>query len=82
MVFGTIGNAATSEGMFFEAMNAIGVLQIPVVMSVWDDDYGISVPQEYHTTKGSISAILQGYQRTKNEKGFELFKVKGGIMQP
>jgi len=77
VVFGTIGNAATSEGMFFEAMNAIGVLQIPVVMSVWDDDYGISVPQEYHTTKGSISAILQGYQRTKTEKGFELFKVKG-----
>lgn len=77
VVFGTIGNAATSEGMFYEAMNAIGVLQIPVVMAVWDDDYGISVPQEYHTTKGDISAILKGYQRTKTEKGFDLFKVKG-----
>ena len=61
VVFGTIGNAATSEGMFLEAVNAMGVLQIPVVMAIWDDDYGISVPQEYHTTKGDISKILQGY---------------------
>ncbi len=77
VVFGTIGNAATSEGMFLEAVNAMGVLQIPVVMAIWDDDYGISVPQEYHTTKGDISKILQGYQRTKTEEGLELFKVKG-----
>ena len=77
VVFGTIGNAATSEGMFLEAINAMGVLQIPVVMAVWDDDYGISVPNEYHTTKGDISAVLMGFQRTPTEKGFEIFKVKG-----
>ena len=77
VVFGTIGNAATSEGMFLEAVNAMGVLQIPVVMAIWDDDYGISVPKEYHTTKGDISKILQGYQRTETEEGLELFKVKG-----
>ena len=77
VVFGTIGNAATSEGMFLEAINAMGVLQIPVVMSIWDDDYGISVPNEYHTTKGDISAALMGFQRTSQEKGFEIFKVKG-----
>lgn len=77
VVFGTIGNAATSEGMFLEAINAIGVLQIPVVMAVWDDDYGISVPNEYHTTKGDISAALLGFQRTKKEQGFEILKVKG-----
>ena len=77
VVFGTIGNAATSEGMFLEAINAMGVLQIPVVMAIWDDDYGISVPKEYHTTKGDISEILQGYQRNETENGFDLFKVKG-----
>ncbi len=77
VVFGTIGNAATSEGMFLEAINAMGVLQIPVVMAIWDDDYGISVPKEFHTTKGDISKILQGYQRTETEEGLELFKVKG-----
>ena len=77
VVFGTIGNAATSEGMFLEAINAMGVLQIPVVMAVWDDDYGISVPNEYHTTKGDISAVLMGFQRTPTENGFEIFKVKG-----
>ncbi|MFO0109497.1 MAG: thiamine pyrophosphate-dependent enzyme, partial [Alphaproteobacteria bacterium] len=55
IAFGTIGNASTSEGMFFEAMNAAGVLQVPMLVAVWDDDYGISVPQEYHTTKQSIS---------------------------
>lgn len=77
VVFGTIGNAATSEGMFLEAINAMGVLQIPVVMAIWDDDYGISVPNEYHTTKGDISAALQGFQRTADKEGFEIFKVKG-----
>ena len=77
VVFGTIGNAATSEGMFLEAINAMGVLQIPVVMAIWDDDYGISVPKEYHTTKGDISKILQGYQRTETELGLELYKVQG-----
>jgi pyruvate/2-oxoglutarate/acetoin dehydrogenase E1 component/TPP-dependent pyruvate/acetoin dehydrogenase alpha subunit len=77
IAFGTIGNAATSEGMFFEAINAAGVLQIPMLVSVWDDDYGISVPKEYHTTKQSISAALAGFQRTVGQPGLEIFTVKG-----
>ncbi len=77
VAFGTIGNASTSEGHFYEAMNAIGVLQVPVVMSVWDDEYGISVPKEYHTTKGSISKALSGLQRNSKEAGFEIVTVKG-----
>ena len=77
IAFGTIGNASTSEGMFFEAINAAGVLQVPMLVSVWDDDYGISVPQEYQTTKGSISKILAGFQRNETEKGFEIFTVNG-----
>lgn len=77
IAFGTIGNASTSEGMFFEAMNAAGVLQVPMLMSVWDDGYGISVPQEYHTTKASISKALAGLQRNANEKGFEILVAKG-----
>ncbi|HEY5692499.1 MAG TPA: thiamine pyrophosphate-dependent enzyme, partial [Cyclobacteriaceae bacterium] len=77
VAFGTIGNASTSEGIFFEAINAAGVLQIPMLMSVWDDDYGISVPAKYQTTKGSISKILQGFQRSESEKGFEIITAKG-----
>ncbi len=77
VAFGTIGNASTSEGPFFESINAIGVLQVPVVMSIWDDEFGISVPKEFHTTKQSISKFLAGIQRTENEKGFEIFTVKG-----
>ncbi|WP_420580659.1 alpha-ketoacid dehydrogenase subunit alpha/beta [Reichenbachiella sp.] len=77
IAFGTIGNASTSEGHFYEAMNAAGVLQVPMVMSVWDDEYGISVPKEYHTTKGSISKALAGMQRTAKEKGFEILTTKG-----
>lgn len=77
IAFGTIGNASTSEGMFLEAMNAAGVLQVPMLISIWDDAYGISVPQEYHTTKGSISKLLSGFQRTATEKGFEILTVKG-----
>jgi pyruvate/2-oxoglutarate/acetoin dehydrogenase E1 component/TPP-dependent pyruvate/acetoin dehydrogenase alpha subunit len=77
IAFGTIGNASTSEGHFFEAMNAAGVLQVPMIMSVWDDEFGISVPKEYHTTKTSISKMLVGLQRTKTEKGFEILTVKG-----
>lgn len=77
IAFGTIGNASTSEGMFFEAINAAGVLQVPMLVSVWDDDYGISVPKEYQTTKGSISKILAGFQRDKKDKGYEIFTVKG-----
>jgi pyruvate/2-oxoglutarate/acetoin dehydrogenase E1 component/TPP-dependent pyruvate/acetoin dehydrogenase alpha subunit len=77
VAFGTIGNASTSEGLFLEAMNAAGVLQVPMLISIWDDDYGISVPQEYHTTKGSISKALSGLQRSSTEKGFEILTVKG-----
>ena len=77
VAFGTIGNASTSEGVFFEAINAAGVLQIPMAVSIWDDDYGISVPAEYHTTKQNISEILKGYQRDETGEGYEIFKVKG-----
>ncbi|MBL7863973.1 MAG: transketolase [Cyclobacteriaceae bacterium] len=77
IAFGTIGNASTSEGMFFEAINAAGVLQIPMLTAVWDDGYGISVPAEYQTTKGSISKILAGFQRQEGERGFEIFTVAG-----
>jgi len=77
IVFGTIGDASTSEGPFWESINAIGVLQVPVVMSVWDDGYGISVPREFQTTKGSISESLSGMQRTNEKPGFEILKTKG-----
>jgi pyruvate/2-oxoglutarate/acetoin dehydrogenase E1 component/TPP-dependent pyruvate/acetoin dehydrogenase alpha subunit len=76
IVFATIGDASTSQGMFWEAMNAAGVLQVPLLMSVWDDGYGISVPIEYQTTKSSISKALAGLQRNEDEKGIEIFTVK------
>ncbi|WP_310377260.1 thiamine pyrophosphate-dependent enzyme [Flavobacterium sp.] len=77
IAWGTIGNASTSEGIFFETINAAGVLQVPIVMSVWDDEYGISVHAKHQTTKESISEILKGYQREENTNGFEILKVKG-----
>lgn len=77
IAFGTIGNASTSEGHFYEAINAAGVLQVPMVMAIWDDEYGISVPKEFHTTKGSISKALAGFQRTAKENGFEILTTKG-----
>lgn len=77
VAFGTIGDASTSEGPFWETMNAAGVLQVPLVMSVWDDGYGISVPRELQTTKGSISDALAGFQRNADQKGFEIFVTKG-----
>lgn len=77
VAWGTIGNASTSEGHFFETFNAAGVLQVPMVISVWDDNYGISVPAKFQTTKEDISEILKGFQRTEDTPGFELFKVKG-----
>ncbi|MGI2299228.1 alpha-ketoacid dehydrogenase subunit alpha/beta [Candidatus Cardinium hertigii] len=77
VAFGTIGDASTSEGMFFETINAGGVLQVPMCISIWDDGYGISVPQPYHTTKGDISAVLAGFKRTKGKAGYEIFVVKG-----
>jgi 2-oxoisovalerate dehydrogenase E1 component len=77
VAFGTIGNAATAEGIFFEAMNAAGVLQIPMLVSIWDDGYGISVPQEYQTTKVDITKMFEGFRRNEEERGIEIFKVKG-----
>lgn len=77
VVFGTVGNASTSEGVFFEAINAAGVRQIPIVLSVWDDGYGISVPNEIQTTKADISEVLRGFQRDEKGDGLEIFKVKG-----
>ncbi len=76
IAFGTIGDASTSEGLFWEAINAMGVLQVPVIMSVWDDGYGISVPKKYQTTKESISEALAGFQRNETHKGYEIIKVK------
>ena len=77
VAFATIGDAATSEGMFLEAINAAGVLQLPIIFSIWDDDFGISVPKRYHTTKLSISKALAGFQRNEGEPGLEIFTVKG-----
>lgn len=77
IAFGTIGNASTAEGLFWEAMNACGVLQIPVLMSVWDDAYGISVHAKYQTTKESISKIMAGFDYEKDLKGIAIHVVKG-----
>jgi len=77
VAWGTIGNASTSEGLFFETINAAGVLQVPMVMSVWDDEYGISVHARYQTTKENISEILKGFQRDEDNKGYEIMTVKG-----
>ncbi|KGL64116.1 thiamine pyrophosphate-dependent enzyme [Polaribacter sp. Hel1_85] len=77
VAWGTIGNASTSEGLFFETINAAGVLQVPMLMSVWDDEYGISVHAKHQTTKESISEILKGFQRENNKDGYEIFVVNG-----
>lgn len=77
VAWGTIGNASTSEGLFFETFNAAGVLQVPMVISVWDDDYGISVHAKHQTTKENISEILKGFQRDEHNKGFEIMRVNG-----
>ena len=77
IAWGTIGDASTSEGHFFESINAAGVMQIPMIVSIWDDNYGISVPSEYQTTKGDISEVLKGFKKEKDSNGFEIFKVKG-----
>ena len=77
IAWGTIGNASTSEGMFFETLNAAGVLQVPMIISVWDDDYGISVSNKDQTVKESISEALKGFQRTEDAPGFEIIQVKG-----
>ena len=82
VAFGTIGNASTSEGLFFEAINAAGVLQVPMLVAVWDDEYGISVPAEYQATKGDISKVLAGFERNEEEEGYEICRVKGWDYQP
>lgn len=77
VAWGTIGNASTSEGLFFETFNAAGVLQIPMVISVWDDEYGISVHAKHQTTKENISEILKGFQREDSSNGYDIFRVNG-----
>jgi len=77
VAFGTIGDASTSEGHFFETINAAGVLQVPLAMSVWDDGYGISVPNKLQTTKSSISEALKGFEKTEEKDGFIIYSAKG-----
>lgn len=72
IAFGTIGDASTSEGHFWESINAAGVLQIPMIISIWDDEYGISVGHNYQRTKKNLSEMLKGFQRTDNERGYEI----------
>ena len=74
--FCTIGDASTSEGHFWETLNAAGVLQVPLAIFVWDDGYGISVPRQYQTTKGSISEVLEGFQKREGTNGIDIYKVK------
>lgn len=75
--FCTIGDASTSEGHFWETINAAGVLQVPLAVFVWDDGYGISVPKKYQTTKASISEVLKGFQKKEDTNGVEIYKLKG-----
>ncbi len=77
VAFGTIGDASTSEGLFWETINAAGVLQVPMVMSVWDDGWGISVPKHVQTTKSNISDILAGFAKEEDTNGYKIYKVKG-----
>ncbi len=77
VAWGTIGNASTSEGLFFETVNAAGVLQVPMVICIWDDEYGISVHAKHQTTKQNISEILSGFQRNEEEEGFEIIRIEG-----
>ena len=77
IAFGTIGDASTSEGHFWETINAGGVLQVPMVVSIWDDGYGISVPAQYQRTKSDLSEMLSGFQRTNEERGYEIITAKG-----
>ncbi|QKG79363.1 alpha-ketoacid dehydrogenase subunit alpha/beta [Tenuifilum thalassicum] len=78
VAFGTIGDASTSEGHFWETLNAAAVLQVPMVLAVWDDGYGISVPKDYQTAKGSISELVKGFEKgEKDVNGIHIYKVKG-----
>jgi 2-oxoisovalerate dehydrogenase E1 component len=77
IAWGTIGNASTAEGMFWESLNAGGVLGVPMIVSIWDDGYGISVPNEFQITKGNLSELLKGFQREpKSKQGYDLYTVK------
>jgi TPP-dependent pyruvate/acetoin dehydrogenase alpha subunit len=75
--FVTIGNASTSEGHFWETINAAGVLQVPLAVNIWDDQYGISVPAKYQTTKENLSDILSGFATNENGNGFRIYTAKG-----
>jgi pyruvate/2-oxoglutarate/acetoin dehydrogenase E1 component len=77
VAFATIGNASCAEGMFWESLNALGILQVPAVVVIWDDGYGISVPQEFQSIRQSLSDQLQGFRRTETERGFDLYTVRG-----
>lgn len=76
IAFGTIGDASTSEGAFWETINAAGVMQVPMIVSIWDDGYGISVPAEYQRTKSNLSELLSGFQKNESERGYEIIQVK------
>ena len=80
VAFGTIGDASTSEGVFWESINAAAVLEIPVVMSVWDDGFGISVPKKYQTTKESISKALAGFELEDNTTELKFLNAMDGII--
>ncbi len=77
VAFGTIGDASTSEGLFWETINAGGVLQVPMAISVWDDGYGISVSSKYQTTKQNISEVLKGFERNEKGAGYVILRAKG-----
>jgi len=77
VAFGTIGDASTSEGYFFETLNAAGVLQVPMAISIWDDGFGISVSQKYQTTKQNISELVEGFRQTDEKAGYLIFKARG-----
>lgn len=77
VAFATIGNASAAEGIFWEALNACGVLQVPVAISVWDDGFGISVPNRYQMTKESISEVLSGFEPSSGKRGIDIHVLKG-----
>lgn len=77
VAFGTIGDASTSEGIFWESINAAGVMQVPMAVSIWDDGWGISVPRKYQTTKDNISEVLKGFEKTGDGNGYKIYKVRG-----
>ncbi len=78
IAWGTIGNASCAEGMFWESLNAAGVIGVPMVVSIWDDGFGISVPNEFQITKSNLSELLKGFQRERGSKqGFDIYTVKG-----